>query len=124
MPVVACWRQVSALGSPNLLERVSAHMAQHGDLCDRGGSSGWLRGEMQAVLAPEEAQALDRLLGRLHLLASRCRAKVSKPPVGLSSPLCAGAFYPHGPILGMAFSVCRVVLLGRARELWRVREMV
>lgn len=84
--------QVTALGPPNLLERMSFHLTQQGDTLDRGAASTHLRDEFLHVLTMEELQALDRMLGRLHLLASQCHAKVGSqhtvPASACSKALC------------------------------------
>ncbi|KAK9791187.1 hypothetical protein WJX73_005196 [Symbiochloris irregularis] len=67
--------KVSALGPPNLLEAIAAHLASRGDPCNRGQASADLRSQLQTVLSAEDLRAFERMLGRLHLLAKRCHDK-------------------------------------------------
>ena len=68
--------KVTALGPPNLLERMSTELVRLGGGLDRGHSSSDIRGALAPVLMPEELVMFDSMLARLHTLASAVHAKV------------------------------------------------
>ena len=67
--------QVTPLGPPKLLEKMSEVLVAVGDPSDRGHSSAQLREVMLPHLEPQEAASLDAMLRRLDTL---CDAVVAK----------------------------------------------
>ena len=77
--LTCCESQVTALGQPNLLERMSQVLADVGGTLDRGHSSGQLRQVLAGSLSAHELRAFDNLMRRMHELASAAYEKVRPP---------------------------------------------
>ena len=67
---------MSALASPDLLQKLSTHLTAVGDDLDRGRFSATLRATVAPCLTPEELGQFDRLTERLHTIAAAAQDKV------------------------------------------------
>ena len=68
--------QISALASPDLLQKLSRHLTAVGDDLDRGRLSAKLRANVAPALTSSELAAFDRLSERLHTIAAAAQDKV------------------------------------------------
>jgi len=71
--------QMTGLGQPLLLERMSEVLAEAGGTCDRGHSSANLEQVMAARLTPAELQAFRHMWRRLVQLSAAVHDKVGCP---------------------------------------------
>ena len=83
--------QVTPLGPPKLLEKMSEVLSAAGDPLDRGHASSRLREALLPHLDPQEIASLDALMRRLDTL---CDAVVAKAGFPLTSRLCPAVISP------------------------------
>ena len=93
--------QMSALASPDLLQKLSRHLTALGDDLDRGRFSASLRATVSPCLTAGELSQFDRLLERLHTVAAAAQDKVGAfAPVKLR---CQASVWhlrlPGGPVV-------------------------
>jgi hypothetical protein len=71
--------QVTALGAPNLLEKISTALVAKGGALDRGHCSRDLRSALGGSLSAAELASFDRMWDRLNAIAGACHIKVGPP---------------------------------------------